>query len=306
MARRPVRGLAALAALLLLIVSCQGDGASVPDATPEASTARPTTSSTNTLLVTTTTTTTATPSTIAPETTTSLSGLPEFAADIRIPDGNGTFPSVVLVHGGAWVVGSPTSIEPLAIYLSENGFLTVNAPYHLSLQAPGFPLALDDIACAVRFAANHPRSDGTVTVVGHSAGAHVGALVALTGDDYGADCPYPGSGVPDRFIGLAGPYDVARLGPIMLRFFGETPEEAPEDWEAGNPQLQTDRNPLLKSLLIHGDSDQVVPVDFSTRFFEALEDSGGDAELIVLDGVEHNGVRDPSVIGELVLDWLGK
>jgi acetyl esterase/lipase len=213
---------------------------------------------------------------------------------------------VVLVHGGAWLVGSPVSIEPLAIYLTENGYLTVNATYQLSLQLPGFPGAFDDIACVVRFASSHPRSNGTVVVIGHSAGAHIGSVVALTGDQYGSGCPYPGTGLPERFIGLAGPYDISGLGPIMVNFFGSLPEDSPEDWEAGNPQLLVGENPDLHTLLIHGDLDQVVPVDFSENFFTALDDVGTDAEISVLVGVEHAGVRDPCVVGELLLDWLTK
>ncbi len=224
--------------------------------------------------------------------------------EVRVPDGPGPFPAIVLVHGGAWVVGTPLSIEPLAIYLSENGYLTVNASYKLALQSPGFPDAFDDIACAVRLAASHPMSDGTVTIIGHSAGAHVGAVVALTGSEYAADCPLPGDGVPDRFIGLGGPYDVSRLGPIMVNFFGSEPDAAPEDWKAGNPQLQARINTGPRSLLIHGDIDQVVPVDFTTNFYDALIAAGSDAKLIILEGVEHAGARDPSIVGELILEWL--
>lgn len=236
----------------------------------------------------------------APSDPTALAG-----AEVRVPDGPGPFPSVILVHGGGWVVGTPLSIEPLAIYLSENGYLTVNASYKLSLQSPGFPKAFEDIACAVRFASSHPLSDGTVAVMGHSAGAHVGAVVALTGSQYPGECEFPGTGVPDRFIGLAGPYDISRLGPIIVNFFGSEPDAEPEDWNAGNPQLLASANPGLRVLLLHGDIDQVVPVDFSSNFLDAVVAGGSEADLTILEGVEHAGARDPSIVGELILEWLG-
>ncbi len=294
MARRPTRRLALVTSLALILGACSGEAGSV-------TTSENPTPSTTVAETSTTTTTVDTTSTTAPsiEETARLPG-----AEIGIPDDEGKFPSVVLVHGGGWVVGSPVGMESLAIYLTENGYLTVNASYHLSQQSPGFPAAIDDIACAVRFAASHPRSDGTVVVIGHSAGAHIGSLVALTGERYGEDCPYPGTGVPEGFIGLAGPFDIARLGPIMLTFFGSSPEDSPEDWQAGNPQLQVGENPALRTLLIHGDIDQVVPADFSQNFFEALEESGAETEILVLDGVDHSEVRDPAIIGEIVLDWL--
>ncbi len=305
MARRRSRRLALVASLALVLGACSGAAGSVTSnsATPAPSTTVETTSTTTTTTSTTSTTTTSTTTTTSMPTN---EVVPPPGSEVGIPDGEGKFPAVVLVHGGAWLVGSPVSIEPLAIYLTENGYLTFNASYQLSLQSPGFPAAIDDIACAVRFAASHPRSDGTVVVIGHSAGAHIGSLVALTGDQYRDDCPYPGTGVPERFIGLAGPYDISRLGPIMVTFFGSAPEDSPEEWVAGNPQLQVGENPALRTLLIHGDLDQVVPVDFSENFFDALDGTGSDTEIVVLDGVDHAGVRDPSIIGELALDWLSQ
>ncbi len=299
MARRPSRRLAFVTSMVLILGACSPspDNAPTETGTPTTVTDLATTSSTTGTTVTTVTASTS---------TTTNEVAPPPGSQIRIPDGDGRFPAVVLVHGGAWLVGSPVSIEPLAIYLTENGYLTVNATYQLSLQSPGFPAAIDDIACAVRFASSHPRSNGTVVVIGHSAGAHIGSVVALNGDQYGSDCPYPGTGIPERFIGFAGPYDISRLGPIMVNFFGSLPEDSPEDWEAGNPQLLVGENPDLRTLLIHGDLDQVVPADFSENFFKALDDAGTDAEISVLEGVEHSGVRDPSVVGELLLDWLAK
>ena len=130
-------------------------------------------------------------------------------------------------------------MDPLARYLNENGFLTVNTRYHLSsLEVAGFPHAVDDVACAVRYAASHPDSDGTVAVIGHSAGAHIGAIVALNGDEYGGVCPVSGEVLPNEFIGLAGPYDVERIGLPMVVFFGAGPSVDPEAWAAGNPRTR--------------------------------------------------------------------
>jgi acetyl esterase/lipase len=223
---------------------------------------------------------------------------------VLIPEGEGPFPAVVLVHGGAWMIGNPSSIQPLADFMTENGYLTVNTTYQLALQGPGFPTAIEDVACAVRFAASHPLSDGTVTLIGHSAGAHIGSVVALTGSDYLGECPFSGSGLPNRFIGLAGPYDVFRLGPIMTPFFGSQRTEQPDDWDDGNPMLHVGDNLELDSLLLHGDLDQVVPPDFSENFYEALLDAGASADFVLLEGVDHSGAQNPQIVGDIILDWL--
>jgi acetyl esterase/lipase len=228
----------------------------------------------------------------------------EFDGEVMTPDGEGPFPTVVLVHGGGWVGGSVASTRSLATYLTGEGFLTVNAPYRLSDDSPGYPWAVEDIACAVRFAATHPQSDGTVALVGHSAGAHIGAIVALTGDDHPGECLYPGSGVPDRFVGLAGPYDVERLGILILPFFGEGPASNPEIWAAGNPQTLTGENTDLVSLIMIGELDGIVDDSFGVDFNTALVNSGSSSILEVVEGARHTDMVDPGFVGPLIATWL--
>lgn len=280
---------------------------------------------TTTLMTTTTlaaaaTTSPATP-TSSPETTTSspatttssantsstTTSLLEPDAEIRVPEGEGPFPSVVLAHGGLWMVGNRSIMRPLATHLTDNGFLTVNTEYQLAtLDTPGFPGAVDDVACAVRYAASHPLSDGTVAVVGHSAGAHIGALVALAGDQYAMQCPYPGDGVPDRFVGLAGPYDVSRLGFAVVAFFGAGPNAIPDVWDAGNPQLLTGQNTELDSLILYGSEDGIVADSFAIDFVEALETSGSNALLELVEGARHQQMHDPGLVGDLIVTWLDR
>ncbi len=221
-----------------------------------------------------------------------------------MPDGDGPFPAVVLVHGGGWIAGDPSIMRDLAVFLTDEGYLTVNTDYTLSDGQPGFPAAIDDIACAVRLAQSHPRSDGSVALLGHSAGAHLSAVVALTGDQYGLSCPHEGSGVPDKLVGLAGPYDVDRLGILMLPFFGGGPQAEPDAWFAGNPHNLVDRNTDIASLLMHGDQDGFVAINFTFNFGTALTDAGGDVLVEVVEGANHNQLRDSDLVGDLIATWL--
>jgi acetyl esterase/lipase len=211
---------------------------------------------------------------------------------------------VVLVHGGGWVAGSPRLMSDLAGFLTGEGYLTVNASYTLAGELPGFPVAVDDVACAVRYAAAHPDGDGTVAIIGHSAGAHLSALVALDDVGYGAGCPLEEPAIPDRLIGLAGPYDVARLGPLLLPFFGAGPREDPEAWIAGNPMNHAGANTDLSSLLVHGEEDGLVDLSFATDFAEVLTEAGSEALVEVVTGARHNDLHDPDVVGELIVTWL--
>ena len=221
-----------------------------------------------------------------------------------VPEGVGPFPAVVLVHGGGWVAGTPSLMRPLAGHLTSAGFLTVNASYALSDRQPGFPNALHDIACAVRVASSHPDSDGTVALLGHSAGAHLSALVALTGDRYGLNCPFPGSAALDKFVGLAGPYDVNQLGILMLPFFGGGPAVESDAWFAGNPINLVAENTALVSLLIHGDSDGVVEPKFTWQFEDALAEVGSEVLVEIVEGADHADLREPGIVGDLIVAWL--
>ena len=226
---------------------------------------------------------------------------------VRVPDGEGPFPAVVVVHGGGWIVGEPGAIQPLANHLTDAGYLTVNTPYQLAtFEVAGFPAAAEDVACAVRLARSHPDSDGTVAVVGHSAGAHLGALVALTGDEYVGDCPIGGSGVPDRLVGLAGPYDTDRIGLAMLVFFGAGPNIIPDVWAAGNPQLFTSENPALEALVMYGELDGLVDANFAIDFHNGLLEGGAVSHLELVENARHGDMADPDWVGDLIVTWLDR
>ena len=296
MARRQPGRLAALLISAGLLAACSGSG-EVVTSTDGAATSLATTTTTAPP----TSTTVVVTSTTSPATTTAAGPTDP---GVGIPEGDGTFPSVVLVHGGGWVVGSPETMIPLADYLNLQGYLTVNTAYRLSMNSPGFPGAVEDVSCAVARAASHPRSNGEVTIIGHSAGAHIGAIVALAADSFDDRCEPPDSGSPGRFVGLAGPYDIERVGGIVVAFFGVDQEADPGLWASGNPMNLVGDDTGLEVLLIHGDADGLVPVDFSESFATNLEAGGVPVELAILPGINHSRVTSPQVVGDLIVDWI--
>src|SRR5271167_2986777 len=53
--------------------------------------------------------------------------------DAQIPDGNGPFAAVILVHGGAWVAGDRTNnVQALFQPLSDAGFAWFSISYRLA------------------------------------------------------------------------------------------------------------------------------------------------------------------------------
>ncbi len=292
-----------LTALMLMVVACSNSGA----AAPSTSEVEPATVTSSTSTTSTTTTTSTTSTTLPPTstTTTTTAPLPEIDAEVLIPEGTGPFPAVVLVHGGGWVAGDSSSMKPLAEFLTDEGFLTVNTNYTLSGEEPGFPAAVDDVACAVRYAAALPDSDGTVVVLGHSAGAHLGAVVALNGDDYGGSCPIPGSGIPDRLVGLAGPYDVDRLGSPDVSVLRSRARRRPGSVaRRATRSIWSTRTRISTAfsctgtktgwLTLPSHSTSLMPSPVPVR----KPSSKG------VEGAQHNDMFLPRFVGDLVATWL--
>ena len=210
---------------------------------------------------------------------------------------------MVLVHGGAWVAGSPSLLDGLADALAAEGAVVFNASYRLAgTPGGGDPGSLDDVACAIRFArAEAPAYTDAdeLVVVGHSAGAHLGAVVALDPAPWGADCEYPPGDSPDRFVGLAGIYDV-RAVPIVYffsTFMGASAAAAPDRWAAVNPvELATRQD--LEVVLVTGSEDELVPPSQAQAFADALP---GGARLVEIAGADHNDLQYPSVGGVAVV-----
>lgn len=211
---------------------------------------------------------------------------------------------VVLVHGGGWLAGSPTSIEPLGRSLAERGAVVFNASYRTDRNGGGYPATFDDIACAVAFA-RHQAEDlgatGQLSLVGHSAGAHLAAVIASNTNLFGLECPFTESSVPDRVVGLAGIYRLEAVAPIMERFLGGDAQTAPEAWEAADPFRHLDDLVGVEFLLVHGTDDRIAPAASSQQLADALAAAGVAVELELIEGATHNGVIDPAVTADLVV-----
>lgn len=213
-------------------------------------------------------------------------------------------PAVVLVHGGGWVAGTPGSTASLARALANAGAIVFNASYRTALDGGGYPATFDDIACAVRYARSHLDGlggSGELTLAGHSAGAHISAVVALSEDVFGPTCPWAGSSTPDRLVGLAGLYQIDAVAPVMDVFLGGTRAEAPEAWEAADPFAHLEAAAGMDITLIHGTKDEIVPPAASEQFAAALEEAGADVDLELIDGAGHMDMISGTVHTDLIL-----
>jgi acetyl esterase/lipase len=104
--------------------------------------------------------------------------------DLYLPKGAKDYPILVLVHGGAWIMGDNRHYglySSLGDFLASRGIGAVLPNYRLS---PGIkhPEHIKDVARAVAWARAHMGEYGGDTdqlfLAGHSAGGHVVSLLA--------------------------------------------------------------------------------------------------------------------------------
>jgi acetyl esterase/lipase len=215
--------------------------------------------------------------------------LPRQVLDVYHPAGASDGPIAIYIYGGGWIQGDRAGNGFVGAALAARGITTVVADYRLypQVQFPGF---VEDAARAYAWtSANLATSSSKsrpIFVLGHSAGAHIAALLALDPRHLAA----AGVGPKDRpagLVGLAGPYA-----------FDPTTHPSTKDIFA--PAMGTqDGRPVSfakagapPALLMHGLQDQIVDISNMRTLAEALGTSGVRVRALELEGMGH---------GELVI-----
>ena len=194
-------------------------------------------------------------------------------------------PVIVFLYGGRWRSGARRDYILLGSALARRGWVVVVPDYRV-YPAARFPAWVDDGARAVRWARDHAARFGgdstRLVVVGHSAGAHTAALLALD-ERYLRDAGLPGGAVRG-FVSLAGPVDTTWTAPDVQQLMGPR-----SGWPATYAYNFIDGTepPLL---LLHGASDGVVGVGNSARLAQRIRARGGCARLGVCRGAGHVGI----------------
>lgn len=219
--------------------------------------------------------------------------------------GTGAHPAVVVVHGGSWRNGEKGAgaIDPTIVsrILAGRGITVYDIQYRLAPDTV-FPGQLEDVLCALGHIREHASEDGVdperVALLGRSAGAHLALLAAYRA---GRDSVPEGCGAPATVrgvISLYGPTDLAagfRVPAVpdliggsdaIASFMGGTPDALPERYSVATPQDALDR-PVPRTLLIHGQADQVVKPFHSESLAAALRRSGDEVALVELPWAGH-------------------
>lgn len=103
--------------------------------------------------------------------------------DVFTPAAKGTYPALIMIHGGGWRSGTRSMQVPMAQMLAAKGFVTIPVEYQLSLEAK-YPAAVFNIKSAIRWvkanAAKYNIDTNRIAISGCSAGGQLASLVGMT------------------------------------------------------------------------------------------------------------------------------
>jgi acetyl esterase/lipase len=197
----------------------------------------------------------------------------------------GPRPVLFFLYGGAWQGGERGQYTFVGQAFASRGFVVVIPDYRVYPEVR-YPAFVRDAAAA--FAWTHEEigalggDPAHIVVAGHSAGAHIGALLAFD-ERFLREVGLPRSAV-HGFIGLAGPYDFEPDEPdIEAALTGEGPAALamPTRYvHGGEPP----------ALLLIGDEDRRVARYNQERMAAALRAHGDTVEARVLPGYGHPGI----------------
>jgi acetyl esterase/lipase len=198
--------------------------------------------------------------------------------------------SAVLVHGGAFVVGS-RAMKPmryLASRLVAAGIAVCSIDYRLVFRGGRIDEATDDVIAAVEFWRARSREHGLdptrISLVGLSAGGTLAMLAASRLGPAGLH----------RLVSVFGLLELDHLrGPLATlvpRLVFRTKDRA--SWQARSPRGIA--QPEMSTLLLHGTADGLVPVEQARRLAAHRESLGLPTKLVVYEGAPHGFFNAPS------------
>jgi acetyl esterase/lipase len=232
--------------------------------------------------------------TTLPPTTKAYGALRDQVGDLRLPEGAGLHPVVVLVHGGGWrELFERDIMDPLAVDLTRRGYATWNLEYRrVGPSGGGWPQTADDVGAGVdavaQLADRYPLDPKRVAVLGHSAGGHL------------AVCAASGRTVAALFV-LSGALDLEEIGArgtgdgSGIAFMGGLPHELPDAYAAASP---LGRLPLAprRQLVAYGTSERIDLIDGNRRYCARARELSDDVQELVLRGADHFSVIDPRTL----------
>jgi alpha-L-fucosidase 2 len=237
----------------------------------------------------------------------------ELLLDIHVPDGVGSFPCVIYIHGGGWTGGDKANPDdsPALEMLTKAGFTWFSINYRLAPKNR-WPACLNDVQTAIRWvkahAAKYKGDPARIVLMGYSAGGHLATFAATVVDESIQVQAVVGYAPLTDFI-----QELPKRGNILgraQRGLLNRPQELTSEslgmLKALSP-ISHVRPGLPPFLLVHGDADQSVPYKQSLLFQAKLKANDVRCDLITLPNASHRLTswnNHSSNYESQVVDWM--
>lgn len=240
---------------------------------------------------------------------------PDRRLDVHGRPGLRAAPVLVYVHGGGWRRGDKRMVHDLPAYAQRHGLLLVSVNYRMVPQVDAGGCAEDVAAALAWVRANISRyggDPGRIFVSGHSAGAHLAALIAIDRRYLGAHGLTPSDLAGIITIDGAGYDAVAHMAwlkdrQVLLSSMYENafgPRAA-----ALSPTLLVKAGQAYPPFLIFHIARRTDAALQSNGLADALRAAGGRAQVVVAPGDSHRSINvefgaagDPE--GERAAVWM--
>jgi acetyl esterase/lipase len=217
--------------------------------------------------------------------------------DVYSPTTGGAHPIVVWIHGGGWRQGDKALVQRKPQALVDRGWVFVSVNYRLVPQVTVQQMT-GDIAKSIKWVHAHAAEYGgnpdKIFVAGHSAGAHLAALVC-TDDRYlkaeGLPLPAIKGCIPVDTAAYDAREKVRSVGPLMAgrnaEIFGR--DEAAQ--KELSPVSHVAANKGIPPFLILHVASRADSRSQSEAFAKALHDAGVEARVVAAAGKTHGTIN---------------
>ena len=222
---------------------------------------------------------------------------PKQSLDLVVPAGAKRAPVLVFIHGGGWSIGDKRhSAAPKAAHFTGEGWAFASVNYRL-VPAATVEQQAADVASALAWlranAAAQSLDPDRIVLMGHSAGAHLAALVG-TDPSYLASTRVPMTAI-DGIILLDGAgYDIAqqmaRPGNPVAGMYDAAFGREPARQRALSPTLHT-AAPNVANWLVLPVAQRPDSTAQSNGLVAALKSAGSNAKVVPVPGESHGSLN---------------
>jgi acetyl esterase/lipase len=230
--------------------------------------------------------------------------------DVYSPQGCLQCPVMVMVHGGGWRTGDKANADVAAAksqYFVSQGYIFVSINYRLT-PAVMHPVHAQDVAASLAWIhANIPAyggDPGRMFLMGHSAGAHLAALVATDGGYLAAHGL--GLDILDGVILLDGagydiPYVMQDQSEALQWLYREAFGDDPQTWQDASPLYHVAAGKDIPPFLLFHAGEREASRFTGQEMTDALTAAGVEAWLVPAPDKDHGTIN-----GDIGLegDWV--